>query len=148
MSETVRLVTAEELEKFPDDGYRFELVEGRVVRMGPVGFSHGRIVTQVAFLLQAHIKGRNLGVVSVELGCKLQSNPDTVRGPRFWAVGPYGFHDAARLPEQTGARENERTGETSLGNNLSNIVRAGAAHQRRRESRRVLRCYARGCRAM
>jgi Uma2 family endonuclease len=81
MSEAARLVTAEELAKFPDDGYRYELVKGRVVRMSPVSISHGRIVAQVALLLGGHLKQRNLGVLSIDLGCKLESNPDTVRGP-------------------------------------------------------------------
>lgn len=36
MSDTTQLVTAEELERFPEDDFRGELVEGRVVRMTPV----------------------------------------------------------------------------------------------------------------
>jgi len=81
MPETSRLVTAEELEKFPDDGSRYELVEGRVIRMSPVGYLHGKTVVQMIFLLQRHISGRRLGVVFTELGVKLASNPDTVRAP-------------------------------------------------------------------
>jgi Uma2 family endonuclease len=81
MSETLRLVTAEELEKFPDDGYRYELVEGRVIRMSPVGLQHARTVAQLVYLLQRHLHGRGLGLVLPELGVKLASNPDTVRAP-------------------------------------------------------------------
>jgi hypothetical protein len=33
MPESARLVTAEELERFPSDDRRYELVEGRLVRM-------------------------------------------------------------------------------------------------------------------
>ena len=50
MSENTQLVTAEELARLPDDGYRYELVEGRLVRMSPVNFDHGRIVLQIGFL--------------------------------------------------------------------------------------------------
>ncbi len=48
MSENTQLVTAEELARLPDDGYRYELVEGRLVRMSPVNFDHGRIVLRSA----------------------------------------------------------------------------------------------------
>lgn len=81
MAEAARLVTAEELEKFPDDGYRYELVRGRVVRMSPPGFTHGRIAARIVALLSRYLEGRDLGIVAVEPGCKLESNPDTVRGP-------------------------------------------------------------------
>ena len=59
MSEIARLVTTEELEKFPDDDYRYELVDGRVVRMSPVGFQHGRIVARLCALLVQHVQGRS-----------------------------------------------------------------------------------------
>jgi Uma2 family endonuclease len=81
MSETARIITAEELEKFPDDDYRYELVEGRVIRMSPVGYQHGRIVMRFGFLLSRHLQLGKLGVVLTEVGFKLASNPDTVRAP-------------------------------------------------------------------
>jgi Uma2 family endonuclease len=99
MPESARLVTAEELERFPDDDYRYELVEGRVIRMSPVGWQHGRMVVRLATLLNRHVDDRNLGVVVTEVGFKLASNPDTVRGPdlafvrheRIPPEGPRGF---------------------------------------------------------
>jgi Uma2 family endonuclease len=81
MSEATRLVTAEELERFPEDDYRYELVEGRVIRMSPVGYQHGRIAMRFGALLDHHVRSRNLGVVLIEVGFTLRSNPDTVRGP-------------------------------------------------------------------
>lgn len=82
MSETTRLVTAEELERLPDDPVnRFELVEGRLVRMSPVSFDHGRIVVRLLFLLQRHLNDTPVGVVVADVGFKLATNPDTVRGP-------------------------------------------------------------------
>ena len=47
MSEITPLVTAEELARLPDDGYRYELVEGRLIRMRPVSFEHGRVVMRL-----------------------------------------------------------------------------------------------------
>ncbi len=81
MSEAARLVTAEELERMPDDDYRYELVEGRLIRMSPVGLDHGRIVARLLFLLSRHLNDRPAGIVATEVGFKLASNPDTVRGP-------------------------------------------------------------------
>ncbi len=81
MAEAARLVTAEELQRYPDDGYKYELVEGRVVRMSPPGFVHGRIAARVAAMLDRHVRPADLGTVLVELGVKLATNPDTVRAP-------------------------------------------------------------------
>lgn len=66
----------------PDDPVnRFELVEGRLVRVSPVSFDHGRIVTRLSFLLSRHLNDTQSGVVVADVGFKLASNPDTVRGP-------------------------------------------------------------------
>jgi Uma2 family endonuclease len=81
MPESTHLVTAEELARLPDDGYRYELVEGRLVRMSPVNLDHGRIVLQIGFLLNSHLKRNPVGIVGAEVGFKLATNPDTVRGP-------------------------------------------------------------------
>ena len=81
MSKSAPLVTADELERFPDDDYRYELVEGRVIRMSPVGFEHGRIVPRLTALLHRHVEEHHLGAIVNEVGFKLASNPDTVRAP-------------------------------------------------------------------
>jgi Uma2 family endonuclease len=81
MSEAARLVTAEELERFPSDNNRFELVDGRLIPMSPVSFEHGRVVMRVGFLLSRHLHDRPLGEVVAEVGFTLATNPDTVRAP-------------------------------------------------------------------
>jgi Uma2 family endonuclease len=81
MFESTRLVTAEELARLPDDGYRYELVEGRLIRMSPASFDHGRIVLRIGFLLSRHLEQQPVGVIGADIGFKLASNPDTVRGP-------------------------------------------------------------------
>lgn len=97
MSENTQLVTAEELARLPDDGYRYELVEGRLVRMSPVNFDHGRIVMRIGFLLSRHLEQHQVGVIGAEIGFTLATNPDTVRGPDV------AFVRSARVP-QTGGR--------------------------------------------
>jgi len=83
MSDISRLVTAEEFERYPHEPpyERFELVEGRVIRMSPVSFDHGRVVARLGFLLSRHLEHHPVGTVGMEVGFKLASNPDTVRGP-------------------------------------------------------------------
>jgi Uma2 family endonuclease len=81
MFENAGLVTAEDLARIPDDGHRSELVEGRLVRMSPVSFDHGRVVLRLGFLLSRHLEQHPSGVVGTEIGFELASNPDTVRGP-------------------------------------------------------------------
>src|SRR6185369_5108060 len=81
MSEATRLVTAEELEKFPSDDRRYELVEGRLVRMSPVGPPHGQVVVRLTVLLDSHVRSRHLGSLMTEVGFTLATDPDTVRAP-------------------------------------------------------------------
>jgi Uma2 family endonuclease len=81
MFEDGALVTAEELERYSSEDRRSELVEGRIVRMSPVGFAHGRTVVRLIGLLDPHVRARGLGLVLTEVGFKLASNPDTVRAP-------------------------------------------------------------------
>lgn len=76
-----RLVTAEEFARIPDDDHRYELVEGRVVRMSPAGSRHAVLATQIAALLHAYTTSHRLGAVMTPGGFKIASDPDTVREP-------------------------------------------------------------------
>jgi Uma2 family endonuclease len=44
MSTTKHLVTAEELFRMPDDGFRYELVRGELRQMIPAGGEHGIMI--------------------------------------------------------------------------------------------------------
>ena len=85
---SARLVTAEELERFPSDDNRFELVAGHLVPMTPVSFAHGRTVIQFGSLLHEYIRKRKLGVVVAEVGFILATDPDTVRAPDLAFLRP------------------------------------------------------------
>jgi len=81
-STTSRLVTAHELLALPDDGYRYELVKGELIRMSPAGYRHGKVTMKLAGPLYSHVTRNNLGTVhAAETGFKLESDPDTVRAP-------------------------------------------------------------------
>lgn len=81
MADTTRLVTASELARYPRDDGRYELVEGRLIRMSPTGWEHGTIVMQIGSLLDRHVRAARLGAVVTEVGFTLRSDPDTVRAP-------------------------------------------------------------------
>jgi Uma2 family endonuclease len=82
MAVASQLLTAEDLQRLPRDGWRHELVEGELRRMPPPGFQHGTLAGEIGGRLFQHVLAHNLGVVpAAETGYKLQANPDTVRAP-------------------------------------------------------------------
>ena len=75
-------VTADQLLEMPDDGYRYELIEGELRRMSPAGDEHGRVGMELAVPLGSHVKENKLGKVYLaETGFLIGTNPDTVRAP-------------------------------------------------------------------
>jgi Uma2 family endonuclease len=89
--------SADELLRLPDDGQRYELVEGQLRVMPPPGAEHGRVAATAGWLLAAHVRAAGAGVTfAAETGFKIGENPDTVRAPdaafvgraRAEAVGP------------------------------------------------------------
>jgi Uma2 family endonuclease len=82
MAQATRLITADELLHMPDDGHRYELVEGRLLTMSPAGPLHSVIALRLAAALAAHVDAGRLGLVLGEnAGFRLASGPDTVRAP-------------------------------------------------------------------
>jgi len=74
------LVTAEELERMGREDV--ELVRGELVPvMTPAGEEHGTLAAFLTAELWTFVRAHNLGRVYVEVGYKLFSDPDTVRGP-------------------------------------------------------------------
>ncbi len=97
MTIKTRPVTAEELLRKPDDGFRHELVKGKLRKVAPTGDEHGYVAMEIGRLLGNHAKANNLGrVYAAETGFRISSNPDTVRAPdaafvsreRLEEVGP------------------------------------------------------------
>lgn len=82
MSTATRLHTAEDLLRMPDDGYRYELVKGELIRMPPAGNIHGNRTMRLGWRLAGHVEANDLGIVfAAETGFRLASDPDTVRAP-------------------------------------------------------------------
>lgn len=86
------VTTAEQLAQLPDDECRYELVEGRLRRMSPVGGVHGMLVLRLGAAIAAWVTERDLGVVMTETGFVLGRHPDTVRAPDL------AFVCASRIP--------------------------------------------------
>ncbi|HEV2108503.1 MAG TPA: Uma2 family endonuclease [Thermomicrobiales bacterium] len=85
-------LTAADLFALPDDGFRYELVDGELVRMPPPGFRHSRITTRVARFLDTYVDAHDLGAVVDNGGFKLQGEPDVVLAPDV------AFVQADRIP--------------------------------------------------
>jgi Uma2 family endonuclease len=56
-------MTAEELLRMPDDGFRYELVRGELVKMPFAYAEHGYVTMQVGSRLAKYVKTNKLGTV-------------------------------------------------------------------------------------
>ncbi len=93
-----KLVTADELLRMPDDGFRYELVRGELKRMSPTGDEHGEVTMRLASPLYQYVTLKNLGkVYAAETGFKLESDPDTVRAPDIAFVSMERIQAAGRI---------------------------------------------------
>jgi Uma2 family endonuclease len=82
MTTTGQKITAEDLLRMPDDGFRYELVKGELKQMAPTGRRHGYLAMRIGSPLEQDVRTHQLGeVYAAETGFRLASNPDTVRAP-------------------------------------------------------------------
>jgi Uma2 family endonuclease len=88
-----RLLTAEDLMQLPDDGYQYELDEGRLIRTPPSGPLASIVAATILTLINEFVRLHRLGVVGgADFGMILARSPDTVRAPDVV------FYRAERLP--------------------------------------------------
>jgi Uma2 family endonuclease len=82
MSQHTQVTSADELFAMPDDGRRYELVQGELRMMLPAGGRHGRIALKLARRLGDYVEQLDLGeTFAAETGFLLTQDPDTVRAP-------------------------------------------------------------------
>ena len=74
-------ITAEEFFRIPDEDYSYELVRGRLIQMPKPSPRHGRVVMRLGMPLYQFVEEHELGVVLIEVGFMLATDPDTVRAP-------------------------------------------------------------------
>ena len=94
MTTKAKLVTANELLNMPDDGRRYELIEGDLIELTPPpGTQHGYTQFRTGFNLEQFVGPRGLGIVLTAAGFLISTGPDTVRAPDV------AFVSADRVPE-------------------------------------------------
>lgn len=82
MATTTQLMTAEELLDMPDDGFRYELVRGELVKMPPAGHMSSFYELIIGAELRSFVRAHGLGrVYGASGGFRLETNPDTVLAP-------------------------------------------------------------------
>lgn len=83
--------TDAELEKFPKDGRKYELLDGDFL-VSPVAITHGTVCVRILTLLDGYVRSRKLGLVlDSSLGCRL--TPSCCLSPDVC------FVSKVRLPE-------------------------------------------------
>ena len=98
MTTRTKPVTAEELLRMPEDGFRYELVGGELRKMAPAGSEHGYLALRIASRLERHVDASDLGrTYTAETGFKVASDPDTVRAPDAAFVGRERVEAAGRV---------------------------------------------------
>ncbi|HYC89869.1 MAG TPA: Uma2 family endonuclease [Thermoanaerobaculia bacterium] len=90
MTVDTRVFTADELFELPDDGSRYELVEGELRKMSPSGADHSAITLLIAARILSHVEHHRLGgrVYGADAGFVVSRNPDTVLAPDAAYVSP------------------------------------------------------------
>jgi len=79
---TTKLLTIEDVERLPDDGYRYDLIDGELIRMPPAAGGHGSIAFRTGWLLGNHVHPRRLGqIYAAETGFIFRRDPDVLLGP-------------------------------------------------------------------
>jgi Uma2 family endonuclease len=86
-------VTADELLRMPDDGWRYELLRGRLLREPPAGAEHSWLGVALGRRLGEFAHAARAGFVfGADCGFRIALDPDTVRAPDV------SFVAADRLP--------------------------------------------------
>ena len=129
---TRTLVTADELLRMPDDGKRYELIDGELIEMAPAGSRHGEIAASVVIVLGHYVRKNNLGTIfAAETGFLLRYDPDTVRAPmRLHCKGsatsrgvPFGF--MTRFPTSSSKSFPPTTGQVKSRKKIEQWIEHG-----------------------
>jgi Uma2 family endonuclease len=91
---TRRKATAEDLWQLSAEGHRYELIEGELHEMSPVGWCQGSATINLSSFATVHVRQNGLGLCfAAETGFRFPHQPDTVLAP------DWGFIRADRCPE-------------------------------------------------
>jgi Uma2 family endonuclease len=80
MAITEKLLTAEAFEQLPDEGKRYELIDGELREMAPTVNWHGEVEINLGTLLNVHVRPQGLGRVSCGKALYIvRRDPDRLR---------------------------------------------------------------------
>lgn len=122
-------MTAEDLFDRRDDGYRYELCEGELVRMTPTGGRHSAVAGRTARLIDEFAEARDLGIC---YGARL--HPRAVSGHR-----PRPRRVPRRQGSHTGDRDSNHLLAVRAGSRRGGHFAFGSPCRCPRQDRRVLR---------
>ncbi len=84
MTTAKKLLTADELLAMPDDGNRYELIQGELITMAPAGDRHGIVADRTGRRLGNFVEAGDLGHTwAADTGFRIERLPDTVRAPDY-----------------------------------------------------------------
>ena len=87
MTTARKLLTADDLLAMPDDGKRYELVQGELIAMPPPGIMHGIVTGRIGGLFEDFVRRHNLDFISTsEVGIYVEQEPDTVRAADYTLI--------------------------------------------------------------
>ncbi len=78
---TTKLWTIEEVERLPDDNFRYALIKGALYRMPPPMGRHGLVANTIGRVIGNVVAERNLGAVYNQSGFILDRDPDVLLEP-------------------------------------------------------------------
>lgn len=91
-------MTVDDLLRLPDDGWHYELVEGRLVRMPPSGYRASHLAARLLIQLGAYIEAHKLGAVTTADGAYDLSAPGTAPTKGTGLAPDVAFIRTDRLP--------------------------------------------------
>ena len=87
MSTAIALITADEFSAMAHEPPS-ELIRGEIVEMPRSGSRHGKVCSNVSYLLQSWSRQQSVpyNVISNDAGVLTEHDPDSVRGPDLYAI--------------------------------------------------------------
>jgi Uma2 family endonuclease len=77
MSTVTQYMTEDDLLRMPDDGNRYELIEGELRQIALAGYEHGRCTGHLSGMLGIHVRQNKLGdVLAAETGFIIARTPE------------------------------------------------------------------------
>lgn len=103
MTAQTRLLTYDDLLALPDDGNRYELIDGVLVEMPSPSFFHGRLVLELIRLIDAYLTPRGLGRYLFTAPVDVRLTDTLVVAPDIFVVNPQRADAFANPPAVSGA---------------------------------------------